>query len=305
MVRLTLIVEDVSNVMLVYDQIQVASSTTMTPADLTNYTVLSGVSGHPVDLVGGTTQYSLVDPSGDANTWYISRYMNTATSSYSGWSDPVLGETGDIFYNPLYPAEISYGTSDQRIIDKIRRLIGDPVGLYRDYGEEAKPNIHSDNKTYELTEKGWPAAITIDNEQKNDSTDPTVNGYRYLRFTEEIDDTTTISGVEYGVDIWYYTFRHSDREIMEAYDNAFTPAGLTPSTTPATVYMIQTAIDLLSGELWEDLTEDGAKIGDDETRYDPSPGLDNRRRLLDNLRKRLDDLIRQYKLTGIQGVLID
>lgn len=305
MVRLSLIVEDISNVMLVYNQIQVASSDTMSPADLTNYTVLSGVSGHPIDLVDGTTQYNLVDPDGDADTWYISRYMNTSTSSYSGWSDPVLGETGDIFYNPLYPAEIPYGTSDQLIIDKIRRLIGDPVGLYRDYGEEAKSNIHSDDRTYELTEKGWPAAITIDTQQMNDSTDPTVNGYRYLRFDEDISGTTTSGSVEYGIDIWYYTFRHSDREIMEAYDNAFTPAGLTSSTTPATVYMVQTAIDLLSGELWEDLTEDGAKIGDDETRYDPSPGLDNRRRLLDGLKKRLDDLVKQYKLSGISGVLID
>lgn len=305
MIRLSIVVEDAASVSQIYDQIQVASSTIKLPADLTNYTVLSGVSGHPINLSAGITQYSLVDPNGDANTWYISRYTNTGDGSYSGWSDPVLGEIGDIFYNPLYPAEISYGTSDQLIIDKIRRLIGDPVGLYRDYGEEAKSNIHSDDRTYELTEKGWPAAITIDTQQMNDSTDPTVNGYRYLRFDEDISGTTTSGSVEYGIDIWYYTFRHSDREIMEAYDNAFTPAGLTSDTTPATVYMVQTAIDLLSGELWEDLTEDGARIGDDETRYDPSPGLDNRRRLLDNLKKRLEDLVRQYKLSGISGVLID
>ena len=69
--------------------------------------------------------------------------------------------------------------------------------------------------------------------------------------------------------------------------------------------MVQTSIDLLRKELWEDATEDGAAIKDEGSSYDPEPGLKIRKQLLDDLTKRRADLVKVLQLTGIAGVLID
>jgi hypothetical protein len=271
-----------------------------------------------IALHGSYNQYYFTDADGSASDWYISRYYSSSTDATSGWSDPVLGEPGDIFNNPQFPVEVVYGTSDQMIIDRIRLYIGDPKGLRREYGDEALSSIHSDGKTYEMDEKGWPAYINMGGVQFTETSQVTVNGYRFLRFSSYIDETcTTCTGivnlcgeditkeVTNGVDIWYYTFRHSDREIMEAYDNCPPPPPLTSTTATSQAYMLQTAIDLVTQELWEDATEDGAKIADEGSTYDPSPGLDVREDLLDKLKKQLDDLVRILMLQGISGVLID
>jgi hypothetical protein len=169
-----------------------------------------------------------------------------------------------------------------------------------------------------MDEKGWPAYINMGGMQFTDTDNPSVNGYRFLRFQQYIDDVCTecvtysgtcgedvVKEVTHGVDIWYYTFRNSDRQIMEAYDNCPPPSPLTSTTATAEAYMLQTSIDLLRGSLWEDATEDGASIRDEGSHYDPSPGLDTRRQLLADLQKRLDDLIKAVMLSGITGVLID
>ena len=234
-----------------------------------------------------------------------SRYYSSSTTNYSSWSDPVLGESGDIFYNPLYPAEVSYGTSQRLTIQRIRTLIGDPVGLRRESGDEIAANMHSDHKTYELEEKGWPASVHVATIPYNETTNPTVNGYKYLRFNSDISATTISGGIEYGLDIWYYVFRWSDREIMDTYDNTPPPVPLTTANATAEIYMLACAYDLLSNETWEDSIEDGAVIKDEGSSYDPSPGLKNRDAMLARLKKRLDDAVKAQQLVGIGGVLID
>ena len=92
---------------------------------------------------------------------------------------------------------------------------------------------------------------------------------------------------------------------MEAYDACPPPSPLTTETANSEVYMVQTAIDLLRKELWEDATEDGAAVRDEGSSYDPEPGLKVRKQLLDDLVKRRDDLVQALQLTGITGVLID
>lgn len=300
MIYLTFIVDNVNTVMLVYDQIHVQRSDSADGV----FTTISGLG--PIDLIAGVGSYTLTDSDGTATNWYRSQYYNTVTTNESSWSDPVLGDPGDIYYNPLYPPEISYGTEDQLIIDSIRRLIGDPVSLLREYGEDAISSIHPDGKTYELdSSKGWPVDIHVNNVAKNETTDPIVNGYKYLKFKNDVSSITTISGVSYGIDIWYYTFRNSDREIMFAYDNVYPPAGLTTSTATPEVYMLQTAIDLVTQETFEDSIEDGAVITDENSKYDPSPGLNIRDKLVSRLQKRLDSLVKRLLLGGITGVRID
>jgi len=299
MIYLTWTVDNINVVIQAYDQIRIERA----PAEDGPFTTVSGLG--PITLVADQSTYTEVDNYGTTTDWYRSRYYNSSSDLYSGWSDPVLGEAGVIYHNPLYPPEVSYGTAQRLVIDRIRRLIGDPIGLNREYGSEAASSIHSDNKTYELDEKGWPASIHMGGEAMNDITDPIVNGYKYLVFDEDISITTWSGCTEYGVDIWYYVFRWSDREIMEAYDNCPVPTGLTIITANSEAYMLKTAYELLYSEVWEDSGEDGAIVRDEGTLYNPEPGQRTRRELLENLKKRLDDLVKSLILTGISGVLID
>jgi len=92
---------------------------------------------------------------------------------------------------------------------------------------------------------------------------------------------------------------------METYDRCPPPPGLTTANATSEAYMLYTSIDLLMQEGWEDSIEDGAKIRDEGSHYDPTPGLDFRKSLLGKLQKRLDDLINALVLKGIEGVRID
>lgn len=298
MITLSFTVDNINTVMTIYDQIRIQRNTS---EDFTGITSILDT----ITLLTDQTNYTAIDSDGTADHWYRSQYYNTTTLAESGWSDPVLGEPGDLFYNPLFPPEVSYGTEDQRIIDRIRILLGDPLNLSREYGEDAASSIHPDNRTYELDRKGWPVSITMAGISMNDSIDPSINGYRYLRFDQDISITTYSGGVTYGVDIWYYNFRFSDREIMEAYDNCPPPGGLNFVTANQEAYMLATAIDLLNRSLIEDAAEDGAVVTDEGSRYDPSPGLQIRRDRIRDLEGKLEALIKRLLLGGISGVLLD
>lgn len=336
MISLTIIVDGITSVTQIFNSIQIRKWTGagedptqgLPVTDLvamTDYATISGtdvINGREnvsdVSLSNQYSEYYFTDPDGYAQDWYISRYYNTNDGSTSGWSDPIQGDPGDLYYNPQFPPEISYGSADQLVINRIRLYIGDPIGLRREYGEEALSSIHPDGKTYEMDEAGWPAYVNMGGVQYTSTDNPSVNGYRFLRFKNYIEDIctecVTYSGVcgedvmkevTHGVDIWYYTFRLSDRQIMAAYDTCPPPTPLTTDTANSEVYMIQTAIDLLRSELWEDATEDGATIKDEGTSYDPSEGLRIRKALLADLVKRRDDLVKALQLTGITGVRVD
>lgn len=295
MIYLMFYVENIASVIQVYNQIQVQSSASETGT----FATVSGAN-FPINLVAGQTIYNATDIDGTSTTWYKSRYYHSGTEAVSSWSDPVLGEEGMICKDPTFPVEVSYGTSDQLVIDRIRRLVGDPVGLKREFDES--DNIHLDGKIYEFEEKGWPCSININGTTYTSTSNPTVNGYKYLKFSEDI---TTLSGVDLEVDVFYYTFRNSDREIYETYNTCPPPAGLTTSTCTSEIYMLVTAIDLLNQETWEDLIENGLIVTDEASRVDPSPGLRGRDTMLERLQKRLDDLVKRLLLSGISGVLLD
>jgi hypothetical protein len=296
MIRLTFEVEDIASVLLIYNQIQVQSSATETGTFVT----ISGT-GFPINLASGQESYIVDDLNGSADTWYRSRYYSTIFPyQTSSWSDPILGSVCPICYSPTYPDEIEYSESEKLVINRIRRLCGDPIGLKREYNES--DNIHEGGRTYQLEEKGWPCSINIGDVTYNTSSNPKMNGYLYLNFSQDI---TTLSGVDLKIDIFYYTFRNSNREIIEAYDNCPPPQGLTTTTANSESYMLQTAIELLTQELWEDATEDGASIKDDMSTYNPEGGQKIRNDLIDKLQKRLDNLVKTLVLSGISGVRVD
>lgn len=312
MIILTLTVDNINVVIQVYNRIQIERSTT----ELGTFTTVSGLG--PVTLVNGISSYEVIDSTGEPTDWYRSRYYSTITGNYSAWADPVLGSSGELFQDPLFPPEVSYGTSEKLVINRIRLLIGDPKRLTREYGEEAMASIHSDGKTYEMAEKGYPVSINMAGRAFNDTLNPTVDGYRYLRFQEYIDvictscsgitnlcgDEVTID-IENSIDIWFYIFRQSDRQIMNVYDTCPPPIGLTTSTATSQAYILQTAIDIIRKELLEDSVEDGSLIVDDQSKYDPSEGLKIRKDLLNDLQDQLKDLINLLKMQEISGVLID
>lgn len=340
MISLTVTVDNITDVYEVFDSIEIrryihpGTPSTNDVTDIVaeeDYTTISG----GVDVISNRTnvsdirlvvaptaytQYYFTDPVGISDNWYISRYADIegGTGSTSGWSDPIHGETENLYYNPQFPPEISYGTSDQMIIDRIRLYTGDPLNIRREYGEEAISSIHSDGKTYEMNEFGWPAYITMGGVPYTSTDNPSVNGYKFLRFKNYIEDIcydcVTYSGacgddvvkeVSNGIDIWFYSFRRSDRQIMDAYNHCPPPPPLTTLTANSEAYMLQTSIDLLRGELWEDATEDGAAIADEESTYSPQHGLAIRKELLKDLQNKLDKLMKSLTLSGVQGVRID
>ncbi len=309
MITLSITVNDVNTVIAVgYDKVEIARASAGSvdssglPATIGPYSIIPELD---VALASNVYNYQVTDSDGDATDWYISRYVDMPSSGTSSWSDPVLGETGDLLYNPLYPKEVVYGESDQLVIDRIRRLVGDPIRLLREYGDDAVSSIQPDNRTYMFDTSGWPVSVTHALIPLNSTSTTTMNGYRYLKFDRDITVTTVSGGVEYGLDVWYHTFRHSDREIMAAYNSTPPPLGLTTTTSTSEAYMLQCAIELIQLELWEDSVEDGAAISDEGSRYDPTSSLETRRKLIDNLRKRLDDLVKTLILGGISGILVD
>jgi hypothetical protein len=312
-IRLTVIVDNIETVLLVYDRIEIRRATNEGMTDAALLTDLGVVNGNLsyISLITGVSSYVAVDSTGTSENWYQSRYFSsTVSGAVSGWSDPVKGEAGDLFYDPCRAKELT-GISDeeQLVIDEIRLLIGDPLDINREYGEDAASSIHPDGMTYELDEKGWPICITMGGVQYVESTNPTINGYRYLIFEECINTTEVVcSGTcdnTRGVDIFYYTFRWSDREILEAYNNCPPPPPLNSANANSQAYVLYTAKRLLQSENWHDAIEDGAVIKDEGSLYDPSPGFDFRKKLLDELDDQLDKTINSLLLRGIEGVRVE
>jgi len=285
MVKLTIAVSDVTTVYAVgfrYVVIERADSENGT------YSYLGYVS-----INASTTTYYYTDVTGTDDHWYRSKYTDMPTAPYgleSSYSDPVKGDVPTIYHNITYPPEISIGTTDEQKVRRLRMLIGDQKELVRDYVDECYSAVHDDGRTYELSQKGWPVYICLDNVEKTSSSDPYVDGWRYLTFSGTI---STVTGT---LDIYYNTFRWADSEILQHYDDALIPPGLTSATVTTDHMLLQTAIDLLEAENWRDYIENGARIVDSDTTWDPSPGYRAREDAIKRLQKRLDDLVKQYTL---------
>lgn len=252
-------------------------------------------------LVAGVTEYSYSHTAGTSDTWYRSSICDPATEDECCWSDPVKGVSPALFHYATYPVECEYEADDLVIIRKIRRFIGDFEGLKRLYIDEAEfcNYVQDDNKTIDLSERSWPVYISLNNVEKTSLLDPIVQGYQHLTFSGTLDESSDT------LDIWYYTFKFSDREIYEAFGDTLIPPGLTSSTVTQDHLVLQAAIDLLENMVVEDSVEDGAVVRDDRSLYDPSPGLLERDKTIKRLKTMLDALVRQCMFSNLGGVLID
>lgn len=295
MIQLTVYVDDITAVMTVFTHIRLYTSS----EENGSYTHLDYI-----PLVAGRSTYDYTHVVGTPDTWYRSSYWSVAVES--SLSDSVQGADAELYHYPIYPTEVSFSTSEQNLVRKIRRLIGDVKGLGNLYtdGTEFCSSILGDGKTMDLGEKGWPVYISINDVEYTTLDDPIVQGYQYLTFSGTLN-----SGVQNDVvNIWYYTFKFSDREVYEAYGDAMIPPFVPADCVSQDHLMLQAAIDLLVSMYAEDMVDDGASIRDDMTLYDPSPGLRERDKLLKHLRKQLDGLVQECvrsSMLGLAGVLID
>jgi len=307
MIRLSINVTDIDQVIMVYHYIRIYRSLEQgTHAELGTYEHLAFVTLQPDQSV-----YYYDDIQGTPDYWYRSSYYTSDTIE-SSLSSPAQGTAPDIYHTVTYPEEVDFDWEDYVIVRKIRRLIGDFKGIKRLYIVDEDTScqyIHEDGKTVELGEKGWPVSISLyyegqPVEEKTSLTDPVVQGYKYLTFSGTLDQGSGLPTI----DIWYYDFKFSDLEVYEAYGDAMVPAQVPTSMVTQDHLILQAAIDLLENMTSDDMTADGAQIRDDQTLYDPSPGLRERDKTIGRLKARLDDLITETIRNQIilhTGVLID
>lgn len=285
MVRLTIQVTDISTVWTVgFRHILVWRSGAIDGT----YTYIGSVA-----LINDTSTYNYTDSSGTGSHWYKSQYAGsvpppdpTLTSSFS---EAVSGDSSAIFHGITYPPESELSTDEATRVAKIRVYIGDKKELIKSYSEECKAAISEDGYTFEMSQKGWPLYISLNDMEKTSASEPFTDGWRYCTFSG-------IIGPDDELEIWYETFRWADSEIVNHYNNAMIPPGLTTTTVTADHLILQASIDLLEAENWRDYIENGARIQDSDTEWDPSPGYRARESAIKRLQKRLDDLVKQYKL---------
>ena len=197
-----------------------------------------------------------------------------------------------------YEIELELSSDDSIIIDKIRILVGDKKKVIHDYISTCQSRVSDNDQTLEMKSKGWPKSIYWNGAEETSSSGVIVNGYRYLTFSGSITSTDTI-------DMYYYSFRNSDTEIYDTYNKAMIPPGLTSTNVTSDHMILQTAIDILEAESWQSYNSEGVKLREGDTTFDPSPGFVAREKAIARLYKRLDDLITQYIMSGIEGVLVD
>ena len=301
--EIEVVVNDVAKVKLLYNEIHLYRFENETEIDAINGIEIMQMESPPTNVLDiSYSIYIFVDaPGGVGPYWYRARYevpVGTAPT-YSSFSDPIRGGvTSKIFHDVSYPDEVYLSTSEFNIINKIRILIGDKKRLVHDYISDCKSKLSDNKHTLELGNKGWPVYINLNAIEKTRVTDPYVDDYHYLTFSGSIADADIL-------DIYYYSFRNSDNEIYNTYTNTVIPAGLTSSNVTADHLILQAAIDILEAENWAAYNEEGVKIREGDSQFDPSPGFAAREKAIARLHKRLDDLVAQYLMLDVNGVLVD
>jgi len=266
----------------------------------------------------GVDSYTSLDVNSTPSTYYKAQYSHSVTMVTSVFSDTAQ-ETGNFSEYSVpestatYPPEIALSAQDREIVESIRVTIGDLGLIERDFFDSSDSNsqfacaaqISSDQCTWELMEfKGWPQRVRLDGTDKTSLSDPQVLGYRYLTFS---GSDPCITGT---LDIFYNSFRFSDREVLLAYDranNLLVSCGLTTLQITTEMLIMQAAILLLEGELRE-AQQKAVMIRDGDTTYDNSRTIMSRTEDLNDLKNKIREIIECARFNasyGLEGVRID
>jgi hypothetical protein len=295
-------VDDVATKIADYDQIKVyrAFSSSVAAVEITSVATR-------ISLVDNVAYYSFTDESGHIEYLYSYSFYNSVSTAESSKSTSFYGWVPNFeFGDTSYPAEYATSQSERDIIDTIRFYIGDGKVINRDYVNPSCESLYSNvsecGTTYKLSEApAWPVKIIKDSVEYITASEPTVYGNEYLVFSNSTISTT--SGV---VDVWYETFRHSDREILELYTTAPPPFPLTITDVSTAMKGLQVAIILLESEirnLMGNISGSFSVSGD--TSFNPEPLLRQKQDDLKRFRARLEEMVDQESVFGITGVRID
>jgi hypothetical protein len=244
---------------------------------------------------------------GVSSSWYKTSYYNTVSAAESSLSTATHGiAVEQTSLVATYPAEKSLTSTDRFNVDRIRYYVGDEKKTYRDYVSPTclagYENVSTDGTTYKVDNpKGWPLKVIKDSIEYSTSSNPAVVDYSFLTFSG-----TTISTVSGVLDVWYESFRHSDREILDIYTTTPEPPYMTSATTTSDMYHISAAITILEMELRQLMGETSGSFSlQGELSYNPEPLLRQKREDLAELKSKLKELTNEMSSLIITGVRID
>jgi len=250
--------------------------------------------------------YNFEDTTGTSSSWYKTSFYDSTTPAESSLSTATKGIEVELEHVDItYPDEITLTSVDQYNLGRIRHYIGDPKKVLRDYVSSSctsgYQNVSGDGQTYKLDNRGWPLRVEKDSVSYTSSSNPYVTDYSYLTFSGT--EISTVSGV---IDIWYESFRHSDREILKIFNTTPNPPNVSSSSVTDEMLRLYASISILREELTQLMGETSGSftlVG--EMSYNPEPLLRQKRQLLKDLEDQLDTLIDEAKVANITGVRID
>jgi hypothetical protein len=212
-----------------------------------------------------------------------------------------------LFADTTYPSEITLTAEEEAIVSDIRKLVGDtPQVGYDQYGFVSPDNgpfssrVFRGGTLYKFPERSWPLKVTVSGVDYDDLSDPTVNNYEWLMFS-------TSALLESTFEMFYETFKFSDKEIMEAYDQALiilSERSIPVSAIPQNLQEVQAAIILLEGQIAS--APGSIQVTDGRTQFNKSKIADVE--YLTGLRNQLKEMmtnVRMHIALNIIGVRLE
>lgn len=250
--------------------------------------------------------YNFEDLTGTSSSWYKTSYYDSVTPSESSLSAAAHGiEIETEHVNTTYPAETELTSADEYHVNRIRYYTGDTKSTLRDYVSpqctSGYQNVSQDGYTYQMENRGWPLRVEKDSVEYTTAAEPYVTDYSYVTFSGS--EISTVSGV---LDIWYESFRHSDREILNVFNTTPSPPFVSTANATTEMYRIGAAITIIRMEIAKLMGEtSGSFTLQGEMSYNPEPLLRQKKQLLDELQDKLDELAEEVFASNISGVRID
>lgn len=191
----------------------------------------------------------------------------------------------------MYPAEADFLglTNEERdIIASVRGIIGDAPQVVLEESNDPKfcSGVSQDGTMYQFESgKGWPLVVIVNGTEYQDTSNPQVLGYKFLVFSGSV---FTTSG---SFSILHNTFRFSDGEILDAYDNSALLAlteqcNLTAEELTVPLISLATGVVLLQGEL-QKLAQEAIELEDNDSRFNSAQRIVTLQKEISDLRKRL------------------
>ena len=193
----------------------------------------------------------------------------------------------------MYPPEQVFSVEELEIVFRIRQLIGDEKEVYVDDGTVgADIQSVASGTMYQLQEPlGWPQEVYVNDVEFTSSSNPSVVGYKYLKFSSGALTTGA------SLTVVYDHFRHSDLTVLNVYDtSAFTyltgQCNLTVEELGVDLLVLAAAYILLQKDL-NVYVKSAVELQDSDSRYDASSRPRYLSDLLDKIGKALTDALEQ------------